>query len=69
MSDKHFTGEPCPTGCGGQLRVRSSRRTSDGQWCEKYFECPQCGEKAKSVVPASHVLRRRLPIRALVNPA
>lgn len=54
------TGDPCPTGCGGRLRIYSGRDLR--AFRVAYFRCSLCGAKPippKSLTPLADVYRRK----------
>lgn len=46
----------CPK-CGGRYRVESSKRAGETQ--VRYVECQGCRRRARQVVPAASVWRRK----------
>lgn len=54
------TGAPCPTGCGGYLRVARSKRAGEASHVQ-YIECGNCSHRPegnKIVRPLSEIRRR-----------
>ncbi len=54
---RYHRDDPCPTGCGGYLGIRTTKPPTNGL-CTRYFRCRKCSHTVSCEVPADSVPAR-----------